>query len=61
MKRMLGVGRFKVNGPQHEVNALENESKIHQCEHADRMLRDDCVAASRLIARGYLEFSTESR
>jgi hypothetical protein len=27
MQRMLGVGRFKVNGPHHDVNILENESE----------------------------------
>jgi hypothetical protein len=27
MQRMLGVGRFKVNGPHHDVNVLENESE----------------------------------
>jgi len=40
MQRMLGVGRFKVNGPHHDVNVLEEKGGILQFEHSDRMLKD---------------------
>jgi hypothetical protein len=38
---MLGVGRFKVNGPHHDVSVPEDKRGLLEFEHSDRMLKDD--------------------